>query len=150
MTASAGLAGRWPARENLVMAVPVSVTSAMWSRRPTVAGQSRSRTRICMPVITTPSAPGRLTSCSSRCLASRRDWLTSSVQPATSTLPDPQRAWPARLRSSCRDPIEMPSARPAGTHPAAISFAKSCPETSQVKAPAARARRPREPRCRWP
>ena len=43
MTASAGPAGRWPARENLAMAVPVSVTSTIWSRRPTVAGQSRSR-----------------------------------------------------------------------------------------------------------
>ena len=102
---------------------------------PTVAGQSRSRTRICMPVTTTPSPPSRLTSCSSRRLASCRDWFTSSVQPATSTLPDHRRAWPASPRSSCRHPIEMPSARPACTHPAVISLAKSCPETSQVKSP---------------
>jgi len=115
------------------MAVPVSVTSTMWSRRPAVAGQSRWRTRICMPVITTPSAPSRLTSSSSRRLASCRDWLTSSVQPATSTLPDPQRAWRAVARSSWRDPIEMPAASPAGTQPVMISLAKSCPETSQVK-----------------
>src|SRR6185437_15694172 len=59
--------------------------------------------------------------------------FTSSVQPATSTLPHHQRAWPASPRSSCRHPIEMPTARPAGTHPAVISLAKSCPETSQVK-----------------
>src|ERR1700704_1167894 len=51
------------------MAVPVSVTSAMWSRRPTAAGQSRVRTRICRPAITTPSAPSRLTSSSSQPLA---------------------------------------------------------------------------------
>ena len=99
------------------MAVPVRVTSAMGSRRPAVAGQSRARTRICRPVITTPSPPGRLASGSSRRLASCRDWLASSVQPATSTLPDHRRAWPGCPRSSCRDPIEMPGARPPGTRP---------------------------------
>jgi uncharacterized protein (DUF1330 family) len=31
------------------MAVPVNVTSTVRSRRPAAAGQSRSRTRICMP-----------------------------------------------------------------------------------------------------
>lgn len=54
ITARAGLARRWPARENLAMAVPMSVTSTMWSRRPAITGQSRSRTRICMLAITTP------------------------------------------------------------------------------------------------
>src|SRR5205823_12575538 len=85
------------------------------------------------PAITTPSAPSRLTSSSSRRLASCRDWFTSSVQPATSTLPDTQRAWRAVARSSCRDPIERPSASPTGTQPAMISLANSCPDTPQVK-----------------
>src|SRR5213078_2552774 len=78
-----------------------------WSQRPTLTGQSRSRTCICMVAITTPSAPSRLTSLSSWHLASCRDWVTSSVQPVTSTLPDPQRAWRAVVRSSCRDPMEI-------------------------------------------
>ena len=122
--------------------------------RPTVTGQSRSRTRICIVAITTPSAPSRLTSHSSWRLASCRDWLTSSVQPATSALPEPQRAWRAVVRSSCRDPIEMPSTSPAGTQPVIISLAKSCPDTSQVKgtggpcaAPGARTAVPRAVNC---
>jgi hypothetical protein len=45
-----------------------------------------------MAAITTPSAPSRLTSSSSWRLASCRDSLTSSVQPATSALPAVQRA----------------------------------------------------------
>ena len=105
----------------------------MWSRRPTAAGQSRWRTRIGIAAITTPSAPSRLTSLSSWRRASCRDWLTSSVQPATSALPEIQRAWRVVPRSSCRDPIEMPSASPTGTQPALISFAKSWPDTSEVK-----------------
>ena len=109
------------------------VASTMWSRRPTAAGQSCSRTRICMPAITTPSAPRRLTSPSSARLASCRDPLTSSVQPATSMLPDHWRVWRAMVRSSCRDPIEMPSASPAGTQPALTSLAKSCPDRPEVK-----------------
>jgi hypothetical protein len=133
MTASAGRAWLWAAREKLAMAVPMSVTSTMWSRQPTVAGQSRSRTCICMSAITTPSAPSLLTSSSSRHLASCRDRLTSSVQPATSALPDPQRAWRAVVRSSCRAPMEMPSASPTGTQPVMISVAKSCPDRSEVK-----------------
>ena len=133
------------------MAVPTKVASTMWSRRPTCTGQSRSRTPISMLAITTPSAPSRPTSLSSWRLASCRDSLTSSVQPATSALPDPQRAWRAVLRSSCRDPIEMPSTRPAGTQPVMISLAKSCPDRSQVKGTRGRPRRPaRGPRCRWP
>ena len=94
------------------MAVPMRVASTIWSRRPTCSGQSRWRTRICMAAMTTPSPPSRLTSLSSWSLASCRDWPTSSVQPATSALPDPQRAWRAVVRSSCRDPIEMPSDKP--------------------------------------
>ena len=109
------------------------VASTMWSRRPTVTGQSRSRTRISIAAITTPSAPSRLTSLSSWCLESRRDSLTSSVQPATSALPDPQRVWREVVQSSCRDPIEMPSTSPAGTQPVMISLAKSCPDKSEVK-----------------
>ena len=120
-------------RENLAMAVPTRVASTMWSRRPTCTGQSRWRTRICMAAMTTPSPPSRLTSLSSWSLASCRDWPTSSVQPATSALPDPQRAWRAVVRSSCRDPIEMPRTSPAGTQPVMISLAKSCPDKSEVK-----------------
>src|SRR5271165_5820368 len=86
-----------------------------------------------MAAMTTPSAPSRLTSLSSRRLASCRDSLTSSVQPVTSALADVHRAWRAVVRSSCRDPIEMPSASPAGTQPVMISLAKSCPDTSEVK-----------------
>jgi hypothetical protein len=115
------------------MAVPMSVTSTMWSRRPTAAGQSRTRARICMPATTTPSAPSRLTSSSSRRLASRRVWLTSAVQPAISALPDHGRACRVVIWSSCREPIAMPSASPAGTQPAMTSRAKSCPDTAQVK-----------------
>jgi hypothetical protein len=117
----------------------------MWSQRPTVTGQSRARARICMPAITTPSAPSRLTSSSSRRLASCRVWFTSAVQPATSALPDHGRACRVVVRSSCRDLIAMPSASPAGTQPAMISRAKSWPDTAEVKgtrssaaAPAAR------------
>ncbi|HEX6450844.1 MAG TPA: hypothetical protein VF060_15450 [Trebonia sp.] len=127
------------------MAVPVSVTSTMWSWRPTATGQSRTRVRICMPAITTPSAPSRLTSSSSRRLASCRVWFTSAVQPAISVLPDHGRACRVVVRSSCRDPIAMPSVSPAGTQPAMTSRAKSCPDTAEVKgtrgpavAPAAR------------
>ena len=126
----------------------------MWSRRPTVSGQSRSRTRISIVAITTPSAPSRPTSLSSWRRASCRDWLTSSVQPATSALPEPQRAWRSVFRSSCRDAIEMPSTSPAGTQPAMISLAKSCPDTSPVKgtgcpcaAPGARTAVPRAVNC---
>jgi hypothetical protein len=114
------------------MAVPTRVASTMWSRRPKVTGQFRWLTRSCMAAITTPSAPSRWTSLSSWSLASRRDSLTSSVQPATSALPDPQRAWRAVARSSCQDPIDMPSASPAGTQPVVISLAKSCPDRSEV------------------
>jgi len=115
------------------MAVPVTVDSTMWSRRPTWTGQSRSRTRICMVAITTPSAPNRVTSLSSWRRASCRDSPTSSVQPATSVLPDQSRVWRVVFRSSWRDPIEMPSTSPAGTQPFVISLAKSCPDRSQVK-----------------
>ena len=115
------------------MAVPTTAASTMWSWRPTCAGQSRSRTRRSMSAITTPSAPSRLTSPSSWCLASRRDSVTSSVQPATSVLPDRQRVWRAVGWSSCRDPIESPRTSPAGTQPVMISLAKSCPDKSEVK-----------------
>ena len=150
----AGPSCRCPARANLATAVPMRVASTIWSRRPAVTGQSRSRTRICIVAITTPSAPSRLTSRSSWRLASCRDWLTSSVQPATSALPEPQRAWRAVTRSSCRDPIEMPSTSPAGTQPVMISLAKSCPDSSAVKgtggpcaAPGARTAVPRAVNC---
>ena len=96
-------------------------------------GQSRWRACISIVAITTPSAPSRLTSLSSWRRASSRDWLTSSVQPATSALPEPQRACRVVVRSSCRDPIEMPSTSPTGTQPVIISLAKSCPDTSAVK-----------------
>src|ERR1022692_248821 len=86
-----------------------------------------------MVAITTPSAPSRVRSPSSSPLASCLDSLTSSVQPATSVLPDPQRVWRAVSRSSCRDPIEMPSTSPAGTQPVITSLAKSCPDKPQVK-----------------
>src|SRR5580698_5099499 len=50
----------------------------------------------------------------------------------TSALPAPQRVWPTVSQSSCRDPIEMPSASPAGTQPFMISLVKSCPDRSEV------------------
>jgi len=115
------------------MAVPMSVISTRWSCRPTAAGQSRWRTSICMSAITTPSAPSPATSCSSRRRASCRAWFTSSLQAAISALPDHWRACRVVARSSCRDPIAMPSASPAGTQPALISLAKSCPDRSEVK-----------------
>ena len=96
------------------MAVPMRCSSTMWSRRPTCTGQSRSRTCICMAAITMPSAPSRSTSLSSWRLASCRDSLTSSVQPATSALPDPQRVCRAVFRSSCRDPDREAQHEPCG------------------------------------
>ncbi len=51
---------------------------------------------------------------------------------AISALPEPQRAWRLIFRSSCRDEIEMPSTSPAGTQPAMINSAKSCPDTSRL------------------
>jgi hypothetical protein len=133
MTAKGDGACRRVPAANRTMAVPVTVDSTMWSRRPTWLGQSRSVTRSCMVAITTPSAPNRPTSLSSWRRASCRDSPTSSVQPATSALPAHRRVWRAVSRSSWRDPIEMPSTSPAGTQPAPISLAKSCPDRSQVK-----------------
>jgi hypothetical protein len=60
-----------------------------------VGDNARSRTRIRIVAITTRPAPNRMTSLPTWRLASCRDWLTSSVQPTTSALPEPQRAWRA-------------------------------------------------------
>jgi len=115
------------------MAVPMSVTSTMWSRRPTATGQSRSRACSRMSAITAPSAPSRLMSSSSRCLAPCRARFTSAVQPAISALPDHGRACRTVARSSCSAPIAMPIASPAGTQPDVTRRAKSCPETAEMK-----------------
>src|SRR5579863_4417815 len=64
---------------NRAMAVPMIVTSAIWSLPCCWDGHSRSRTRMPMSLITTPSAPRLRTSLSSWIRASCRALFTSSV-----------------------------------------------------------------------
>ena len=74
--------GRSAARVDLVkcvIAVPMMVTSATWSRPFSTEGHSCSPTRISMRWITTPSAPRALTSRCSWSLASCLVMLISSV-----------------------------------------------------------------------
>ena len=135
MTVREGPARRYRRRwrkNKLAMAVPTSVTSTTWSRRPTTAGQSRSE----------PASPCRR-SPRPRRRAVARPVPARARRPAGSGSPvpssRPSRRCPTTGGPPGGHPVVVPRPdrdaeySPAGAQPAAISRAKSCPDRAEVK-----------------